>query len=87
MLKYENPSSWRRVVLFRERDSRTVGQSDNRTVGQSDKTKLTAASNNSANAPNKDKMVIWYTTPCLLVICYRGLGEVAASVLSLVEVK
>jgi hypothetical protein len=55
--------------------------------GQSDRTKLTVALSNSANAPNKHKVVIWGTTPRLLVICYRGLGEVAVSVLSLVEVK
>jgi hypothetical protein len=54
--------------------------------GQSDKTKPTVAFSNSAKAPNKDEVVIWYTTPCLLVICYRGLGEVAVCVLSFVEV-
>jgi hypothetical protein len=55
--------------------------------GARDKTKLTVAFSNSANAPTKDKVVICYTAPCLLVICSRGLGEVAASVVSLVEVK
>ena len=54
--KYENLSSLRRVVPC---------------GGQSDKTKLIVAFNNSANAPNTDKVVIWYMTPCLLVICYR----------------
>ena len=74
MFKCDNPSRWRRVV---------------RREGHSDKTKLAAAVafSNSGKALNKDKVVIWYTTPCLLVICCRGLGEVAASVVSLVEVK
>jgi hypothetical protein len=72
MFKYENPFSLRRVVPC---------------DGQTDKTKLIVAFSNSANAPNTDKVVIWYMTPCSLVICYQGIGEVAAYVLSFVGVK